>query len=65
MCLGNLFSEAGYKVIESKPLMYKWPPKYKLIAKVGGRTVFNFVSWLYAIAARSYSQVRILAKVEI
>jgi SAM-dependent methyltransferase len=64
MCLGNLFSEAGYKVIESKPHMYKWPPKYRLIARIGGRTAFNVISRLYALVARSYSQVRILAKIE-
>ena len=63
MCLGNLFTEAGYIVIESKPFMHKWPPKYRLIAKIGGKRLFDFVSGLYAFAARSYSQVRIVAKI--
>ncbi len=61
MCLGNLFVEAGYTVIESKPFMYNWPPNYRLIAKIGGRPLFNFISWLYAYLDRSFSQVRIVA----
>ena len=36
MCLGNLMSEAGYSLIESKPYIHKWPPKYRLIARLGG-----------------------------
>lgn len=36
MCIGNLFTEAGFSVIESKPYIHKWPPKCKFIAKWGG-----------------------------
>ena len=28
MCLGNLFKEAGYLLIESKAYFPKWPPRY-------------------------------------
>ncbi len=33
MCIGNLFTEAGFEVIESKPYIHKWPPNYIEIAK--------------------------------
>lgn len=61
MCLGNLFTEAGYTVIESKPLMHKWPAKFQLLARIGGRKVFDLASWLYAHVERSSYQVRIIA----
>jgi SAM-dependent methyltransferase len=61
MCLGNLFSEAGYSVIESSPLMHKWHPKFKLLARMGGRRLFDFASRLYAYVERSSFQVRIVA----
>ena len=64
MCLGNLFTEAGYTVIECQPFLHKWPPKYQFIARVGGRAIFDFASRLYALVSRSYSQVRVVAKVE-
>lgn len=42
MSLGNLFTEAGFSVIESKPYIHKWPrikyiwpSMYKFIARVG------------------------------
>ncbi|TNE64093.1 MAG: class I SAM-dependent methyltransferase, partial [Bacteroidetes bacterium] len=37
MCIGNLFTEAGFQVIESKPYLYKWPPYYQTIARLAGR----------------------------
>jgi len=61
VCLGNLFTEAGYKVVESKPYIHKWPPKYKTIAKYGGRKLFNFLSKIYARLERSWFQVRVVA----
>jgi len=27
MCIGNLDTEAGFSVIESRPYIHKWPPK--------------------------------------
>jgi SAM-dependent methyltransferase len=63
MCLGNLFTEAGYSVLESKPLWHSWPPQYQLIAKVGGRKLFDLTCWAYALLRFSYSQVRIVATV--
>ena len=61
MCLGNLFTEAGYRVIESKPYVYKWPPHYQFIANLGGRRLFNMACWLYGRIERSWFQVRLVA----
>ena len=30
MCIGNLFTEAGFSVVESIPYLHKWPPFYRL-----------------------------------
>lgn len=61
-CIGNLFSEAGYSIIESKPYIHKWPPKYRFIAKVGGRRIFEFGSRIYGQIARDWFQVRVIAE---
>ncbi|MBI5944631.1 MAG: class I SAM-dependent methyltransferase [Chloroflexi bacterium] len=61
MNLGNLFTEAGYLVVESRPLMHKWPVKFRLLARAAGRRVFDFASWVYAHLNRSSFQVRIIA----
>ena len=58
MCIGNLFTEAGYSLIESKAYIHKWPPKYKLIAKFGGRVLFNLACLIYGRMERSWFQVR-------
>jgi SAM-dependent methyltransferase len=65
MCLGNLFSEAGFSVLESKAYIHKWPPKYKLIAAAGGRPLFDLACRIYGRVARSSSQVRIVAEKKI
>ena len=62
MCLGNLFTQAGFEVIESKPYIHKWPPHYEKIAKLFGRRVFNFSCQIYARIERSYFQVRTIAR---
>lgn len=62
MCIGNLFQEAGFSVIESKPCTHKWPPKYQLIARIGGKNVFEMVCRIYGRIERSWFQVRIIAK---
>jgi SAM-dependent methyltransferase len=61
MCIGNLFSEAGFSVIESKAYIHKWPPKYRLIARIGGRALFNLACRIYGRLARSLIQVRVVA----
>lgn len=62
MCLGNLFTEAGFSLIESKPYMHKWPPKYQLIAKLGGRSLFDLSCYVYAHMERSWFQVRAIGE---
>lgn len=62
MCMGNILIEAGYKLIESKPYIHKWPPKFRLIAKLGGRGLFEFTCRLYGRINRSWFQVRAVAE---
>jgi SAM-dependent methyltransferase len=62
MCLGNLFTEAGYRVIESKAYIHKWPPGYQFVAKACGRGVFDFVCRVYGHLERSWFQVRVIAE---
>lgn len=61
MCLGNLFNEAGFNVMESKAYKHKWPPKYEKIARAFGRGGFNFFCRLYARIETSWYQVRVVA----
>lgn len=61
MCIGNLFTLAGFKVIESVPYMHKWPRNYVKIARFG-RKVFDLVCRVYARYERTWFQVRIVAE---
>jgi len=62
MCIGNLFTEVGFSVIESKPYIHKWPPKYELVARVGGRRLFDIACRIYGRIERSWYQVRVVAE---
>jgi SAM-dependent methyltransferase len=62
MCIGNLFTEAGFSVIESKPYRHKWPPNYRFIARVGGRRLFEIACRIYSRIERSWFQVRVIAE---
>lgn len=62
MCLGNLFDEAGFAVVEAKPYIHKWPPGYRLIARLAGRQGFELACRLYGQLARSWFQVRVVAR---
>lgn len=62
MCLGNLLTEAGYSVIESKPYIHKWPPNYRFIARIGGRVLFELACRIYGRLERSWFQVRVVAE---
>jgi SAM-dependent methyltransferase len=62
MCIGNLFTEAGFSVIESQSYIHKWPPKYRLIAKLGGRSLFEIACRIYGRIERSWFQVRVIAE---
>ncbi len=62
MSLGNLFTEAGFVIEESKSYLHKWPKKYRFIARVGGRRLFDICCRIYARIERSWFQVRIVAR---
>jgi SAM-dependent methyltransferase len=58
---GNLFTEAGFEVQYAKAYIHKWPPLYRIFARLG-RPVFNLVCRLYARVERSWFQVEVKAK---
>lgn len=62
MCLGNLFQQAGFSVLESRAIIHLWPPKYRLIAKMG-KAVFDFSSRIYGfLRSPKLSQSRVIAQ---
>ncbi|MBQ7594335.1 MAG: class I SAM-dependent methyltransferase [Synergistaceae bacterium] len=61
MCIGNLFTRAGFHVIESKPYRHKWPPHYKFISKFG-RGIFDLCARIYARIEDTWTQVRVVAE---
>jgi SAM-dependent methyltransferase len=61
MNAGNLFSEAGFKVIKVSPYLHKWPPFYTQIEKLFGLRVFHSISYVYGFIARDWVQVKIEA----
>ena len=62
MCIGNLFTEAGFFVIESKFYPHKWPPMYKILSKLASKNLFDGLCRIYGRVSRSTSQVRIIAQ---
>lgn len=62
MNLGNLFTEAGYHVLESKSFIHKWPPFYSIVAKIFGKVIFNFICKIYGHIRSSTVQCRIVAR---
>jgi SAM-dependent methyltransferase len=61
MCIGNLFTQAGFIVEESKPYIHKWPPHYMQIAKIGGRLLFEICCKITGHLKSSWFQVRVIA----
>jgi len=61
MCIGNLFTLAGFKVIKSISYIHKWPPHYIKIARLG-RKIFDIVCRLYGQYERTWFQVFIMAE---
>jgi len=59
--LGNLFTEAGFKVLRAGPYNHKWPPHYEKIAKLGW-PIFHLACRIYAHIERKWFQVEIIAK---
>src|SRR5574341_1139905 len=62
MGIGNLFTEAGFEVEEVMPYIHKWPPFYKMIVRIGGRKLFDFLSRIYGHFERSWFQVKVVAR---
>jgi SAM-dependent methyltransferase len=58
MCLGNLMTEAGFTVLESKPYIHKWPPRYEQVAALMGRFWFDVSCRIYGQMSRRLFQVR-------
>jgi len=53
MNLGNLLTEAGFKVEESKLYVHRWPPKWRLF-----KEVFMRNRWLFEITCRIAGRFR-------
>ena len=62
MAIANLFEEAGFSVVSSKSYIHKWPPGYRMIAKIGGRFLFEIACRLYARIERKWFQVIVVGK---
>lgn len=60
--LGNLFSMAGFKIIEAKPFFHKWPNYYQFYFKLFGKRLFHLICFLNGYIDRRIVQVRIVAK---
>jgi hypothetical protein len=60
MNLGNLFTEAGYRVEYSRSYIHKWPPFYKQISAFGW-PIFNLACRIFGHLERSWFQVEIKA----
>jgi SAM-dependent methyltransferase len=63
--LGNLFKEAGFKVLSSEPFIHKWPPHYWFLRRVVSKSVFNLLCRIYGRLRWEWFQVRIVARKEI
>jgi len=61
MNIGNLFVEAGFQVVETRPYIHKWPPFYRQIQNIFGWKIFNFACRVYGRIERSWYQVEIVA----
>lgn len=69
MSLANLFSEAGFTIVESKAYIHYWPPRFiaRLLRSLGGRLLFEVGCKLYGaltyvnLTPASFSQIRLVA----
>jgi len=70
MSLANLFSEAGFTVVESKAYIHCWPPRFvpRLLRSLGGRWLFEVGCRIYGaltylnLSPASFSQIRVVAR---
>jgi SAM-dependent methyltransferase len=61
MNLGNIFTEAGFKVQKVEWIRSQWPPYFFYIHKLTGDKLFNIISQVYGRIRRNLYQVRIVA----
>ncbi|MBS0474901.1 MAG: class I SAM-dependent methyltransferase [Proteobacteria bacterium] len=47
MNLGNILQGAGFTGIESRALLHKWVPKYRVVIRLFGFKVFHWLSYVY------------------
>lgn len=59
--LANLFTVAGYEVIEANCIKSKWPPKYEVIQKLVGWKMFQIICKIYCRIRRTGYQTRVVA----
>lgn len=62
MNLGNLFTLAGYKVLDVKEIKYKWPPYFWAIRQKLGQFVFDLSCKIWARYKWKISQVLVVAE---
>jgi SAM-dependent methyltransferase len=60
MNLGNIFSEAGYRIEYAKPYIHKWPRYSAQVAKLGW-PIFNLCCKVWARIDNEWTQVEIKA----
>lgn len=58
MNLGNILQAAGFVKIESRKLLHKWVPKYRLVIRYFGFRVFHVLSYIYGNFVYNYLPIR-------
>jgi hypothetical protein len=62
MTAGNLFTRAGFHVIQVETINHKWVPHYIFVRRTFGNSVFNFLCRIYAHLYPNVSQIRIVGE---
>ena len=60
LSIGNLFTEAGFSIVESKAYFHKWPPFSRFLARIFGRWLFEVGCRIYGRIERSWFQIRVV-----
>lgn len=59
--LGNLFRACGFVVLESKPFLYRFPPKPRRVYSILGRRAFHVASRVWGLVYWKMMQTRVVA----
>ena len=62
MCIGNLFTEAGFHLISISAIYAKFPPFYFHIRKYGGTFLFKLATEIFGRLDRTWFQVKVVAE---